>query len=414
MKLTLAEWEVHIGSLRPPSGVTSLERVRSVASQLDVLDAARKVLTIGGTNGKGSTALYAEAILLAQGRTVGTTISPHFESFNERIRLNGQSIADADLLRHFQSVEDARRTTPLTYFEFATLVALNAFTEAKVDVWVLEVGLGGRLDATNVVSSDVSVITNVALDHQAFLGSDREQIGTEKSGILRASTPFIFGEVDMPKSVAQAVTELETPVLKFQREFDFRYASDGSWEVDLFSGQQGETHRFPRPPQQPLSFAIASQAIAALNFPLKRDALERGLATRLTGRFEIVCHEQQIWVFDVAHNPAAVSHFVERFQREFGHHSEASVLLGLKADKDARGVYDALSSVIRELTLTSVSGVRAQTGTALAEHLGLPWEHVVDDVEKAVQKVSSRAKSNDLIVVVGSHDLVVRAKNALR
>src|SRR5688572_8428365 len=201
MPRTLPDWLDYIERQHPKSIDMGLQRVREVAQRLGLKRPARKVITIGGTNGKGSTVAFIEAIARAAGWRVGAYTSPHLLRYNERVRIDGVDADDAALVAGFEAIEAARGEVPLTYFEYGTLAALWLFERARLDLALLEVGLGGRLDATNLVDADVAVITTVDLDHQDWLGNDRESIGAEKAGIVRAWKPLVLGEDDPPASV---------------------------------------------------------------------------------------------------------------------------------------------------------------------------------------------------------------------
>ena len=413
MKQLLTEWENYIGKLRPTTDVSNLDRVQAVADRLSLRFNDKQVLTIGGTNGKGSTALYAEALLLSKNVEVGTTTSPHLFRFNERIRINGKTIADDQLLTQFKKVDAARGDTPLTYFEFATLIALNAFNEADVDALVLEVGLGGRLDATNIVNANVCAITNIALDHQALLGSDREQIGFEKAGILRPATPLVYGESDIPLSVLNKVIELGVPMRQSPRDFGWIRTSASCWQLEFFGRDGKESYRFNHLPQQRIDFAIATQAIAVLGYTLSQEVFDRVADTRLPGKFEVKKTAQRTWIFDVAHNPAALSYAKTRLLEEYPAGVNA-ILFASKSDKDFIGMHSVLDSLEAKITFTSTDSDRALTGNELAAHLGCPSSDAIDEATTALAHLLHETQPGDVIFVVGSHDLVARVQYALR
>ena len=207
MKRTLDQWLHYQLGTHPQAIAMGLERVRAVAERLDLLQLPCPVITVGGTNGKGSTVAYIEAIARASGYRTGAFTSPHLLRYNERIRIDGTEVSDADLVQAFEAIEAARADIALTYFEFGTLAALYLFARAGLDLAILEVGLGGRLDAVNIIDADIAVITTVDLDHQAYLGNDREAIGFEKAGIMRPGRPCILGEKDPPSSVLRFAYE---------------------------------------------------------------------------------------------------------------------------------------------------------------------------------------------------------------
>ena len=240
---TLDDWLAHAERVHPVGIDMGLARVRRVAESLGVLPPAAHNIVVAGTNGKGSTSVYLEALLLADGRSVGTTLSPHLSRFNERVRVNGQAVDDATLCDAFATIEDARGETTLTYFEFGVLVALLVFRRARVDATVLEVGLGGRLDAVNIVDGCVSVITSIGIDHVGYLGPDRESIGREKAGILRRGVPCVYGEASIPASIVSAAQALQAPVTRFGAGF-FRGGRRTQLELRrMFRFGAGSVHR---------------------------------------------------------------------------------------------------------------------------------------------------------------------------
>lgn len=413
MNKQLVDWQNYIESLRPVADVSNLERVREVADRLSLFFEGKQVVVIGGTNGKGSTALYTESILLSKNVQVGTTTSPHLFRFNERVRINGEIIADDPLLEQFGKVELARRDTPLTYFEFATLIALNVFKEADVETLILEVGLGGRLDATNIVGRDVCVITNIALDHQAVLGSGRDQIGYEKAGILRRAVPLVYGESDMPPSVRKRVSELEVPLFQIGRDFGSSRMTPSGWQMQLSAPQGRKTFRFARAPQQPLDFAIASQAVLNLGHELSQDLLKRSLGTGLPGKYEISETRERTWILDVAHNPAALKFVTTRLQEDFPQGVDVT-LFAAKKDKDASEMYKILQSLNTAIICTSTEDDRALTGSELRKLLGNTSDLAIDDPRIAINHLMYETEPGNVILVVGSHELVARVQNALR
>ena len=224
MPQTLAEWLEYIERQHPKTIDMGLDRVREVATRMGLKKPAKKVITVGGTNGKGSTVAFIEAIARAAGWKVGAYTSPHLLAYNERVRIDGADAGDADLVAAFEAVEAARGITLLTYFEYGTLAALWLFARSKLDLAILEVGLGGRLDATNLIDSDVAVITTVDLDHQDYLGNDLEAIGFEKAGIARAWKPLVLGDDDPPASVLRHAYAIGANTIRAGCDFFFETA----------------------------------------------------------------------------------------------------------------------------------------------------------------------------------------------
>ncbi|HVH84135.1 MAG TPA: Mur ligase family protein [Steroidobacteraceae bacterium] len=309
---TLAEWLELQDSVHPRTIDLSLERVTAVAERLGLIAPAFRVVTVGGTNGKGSVAAHAEALLRAAGTATGLFTSPHLVRYQERIRVNGAEAADAELIEAFERIEAARATDTLTFFEYNTLAALLIFERRAVEVAVLEVGLGGRLDATNLVAADVAVIASVGLDHREWLGESLEAIGAEKAGILRAGRPAVLGTAEMPASVYARIATLGTRALVAGRDFTWEVAGE-RWCYR--SARLALEDLAPSALAGSIQYRNAATAIAAVaalagSMPLPR-ALERSTANialaavHLAGRFQIVPGEIE-WILDIAHNePAA-------------------------------------------------------------------------------------------------------------
>ena len=284
MSLPLADWLARLERQHPRAIDLGLDRVRAVHARLGLGRPARYVATIGGTNGKGSTVAFVEAIARAAGHRVGAYTSPHLLAFNERIRIDGADADDASIVEAFEAVEAARGEVSLTYFEVATLAALWLFERAGLDLAVLEVGLGGRLDATNIVDPDVAVITTVDLDHQDWLGPDVEAIGFEKAGIARAWTPLVLGDDDPPSSVLRHAWAIGAKALRIGCDFFVEPGEDGWRWRDV-----GHAVDLPMPglaaPAQLRNAAVAIAALRALDLPVDDGALRAGVAdARLTGR----------------------------------------------------------------------------------------------------------------------------------
>src|ERR1700674_1797505 len=277
---TLAEWLTLQESVHPKSIDMELTRVAAVARALGVAEPAFPVMTVGGTNGKGSTVAHLEALLSALGASTGMFTSPHFIRYNERIRVNGDEVGDQELIAAFERIEAARGAIPLTFFEYNTLAALLLFAQPAVDVAVLEVGLGGRLDATNLVAADVAVVASVGLDHRDWLGDTLELIGAEKAGIFRASKPAVLGTPDMPASVFATIAALGARALVAERDFSWRVSAE-RWDYDGL----GVSLRGLPPPALAgsIQYRNAATAIAAVE-ALACDDAPRAAARRLTQR----------------------------------------------------------------------------------------------------------------------------------
>ncbi|KUJ84242.1 bifunctional tetrahydrofolate synthase/dihydrofolate synthase [Microbulbifer flavimaris] len=331
----LQTWLERLERLHPTEIELGLSRVAAVADTLGVQKPAPKVITVAGTNGKGSCVATMEALLLAGDRRVGAYSSPHLLRFNERIRIDGQEASDAALVEAFEAVEAARGATSLTYFEFTTLAALWLFQRAGVEFALLEVGLGGRLDAVNLVDADIAVITSVAIDHEAWLGSDREVIGREKAGILRPGSPFVCADPEPPLSVSSAAASLGAPSQFIGRDFTVegdRYRF-GELEVRL------PPVSLPRP-----SIAGAITALSLLEgLPAGgaegiRAAIER---IQLPGRCQQLTWRGRELLLDVGHNPAAAA-YLARWLADHPVSGKTIALVAAMGDKDLEGLFRPL------------------------------------------------------------------------
>lgn len=344
MDRTLDEWLAWMESHHPRQIELGLERVAQVARHMALDLAGAAVVTVGGTNGKGSCVAFLDSILRAQGYRVGCYTSPHLLRYNERVRIDGTPVDDAGLCAAFAAVEQAMQGISLTYFEFGTLAALWLFQRARLDVVVLEVGLGGRLDAVNIVDADVAVLTSVDLDHQDWLGSDRESIGREKAGIFRRGRPAICVDPQPPHSVvahAAAIGALWQPLgAAFHYEI-----GEHAWSWSGPGLPHGASHRDLPLPALPLpSAAAALAALQYLPLPVSDAAIRAGLRdARLAGRFQQVHWRGVDVVLDVGHNPHAARWLAQRLAQQ---PRPTRAVFAIMADKDVEAVLDALVDVI--------------------------------------------------------------------
>ena len=399
---TLAGWLEYIERQHPQPIAMGLERVAQVHAAMKVPFAC-PVITVGGTNGKGSTCAMLEAILQAAGYRTGLYSSPHLIRYNERVRVAGVELDDAALAESFEAVEAARGSIPLTYFEFGTLAAFYLFSRERIEALVLEVGLGGRLDAVNLIDADCAVLTSVGIDHIEFLGSTREAIGREKAGIFRAGRPAVVADPDPPATV------LDTGARLLRIDRDFGYVNQGSqWSWWGPSGKRGGlAHPALRGATQ---LRNASAAIAALDalrerLPVAMQDVRRGLAeVTLPGRFQVLPGRPQV-ILDVAHNPQAASVLAANLA-DAGFSPQVIAVLGMLKDKDMAGVVRAVAPRVTRWHLASLPGARgasaAELGRVLAqEKIDAPrMEHA--GVAEALAAARSEADENDKIVVFGS------------
>ena len=407
---SLEHWLDYIGSQHPEDMELGLDRVGEVARRLDLMHPALKVVTIAGTNGKGSTALALETLLLDASLTVGSTLSPHVSRFNERIRVNGCEASDATICDAFEQVEAARGELPLTYFEFAALAALFCFRRADVEVAVLEIGLGGRLDAFNLVDADVAVVTSIGLDHADWLGTDLEQIGREKAGIFRAGQTVVLGAVT--ESVHAAARELGCRALAFADGIRIRRGT-AAWDYgceDLKSEFRDIPTGSLAPENCALALTAAMLVLDSLNRPRPQD-VSALTGARLPGRME--CHEYdgRTLVLDVAHNPAAARFLARELGARWPDRQFVAVY-GALADKDAAGVVAELGDRVRDWLLIPTRGWRAQSASALAGKID-PGLKVFEDAGAALDAAVSLTGPEDGILAFGSFSAVEQVRALL-
>lgn len=408
MTTTLADWLARIGIEHPRGVKRGLDHVREVAARLDVLPPAATTIVVAGTNGKGSTTAFAEQLLLAGGHSVGTTMSPHVHRFNERIRIAGTDATDAMIVDALEAVDGARADIELSYFEYAVLAALVAIRRAEVDFAVLEVGLGGRLDAVNVVDADVAVITSIGLDHQEYLGDTRELIGAEKAGIVRQGRPLVFGDSTPPASVLDRARALGAPVFLAGRDF-------GSAGGALWVRERGQRLRFAYARDAAIDEVNAATALQAVRLashvPAQGHVDAAAATARNAGRFEIAEAGDATWVLDVAHNPDG-ARFLSRQLRERFAGRRIHAIVGCLGDKDVAGILSSLRPVVAEVAFADTGTERGRTGDSMRRAACEPAAFA-GSLEAAMAHFRSRGSSNSVILVCGSFDLVERARDRL-
>lgn len=405
----LREWLERLERLHPREIELGLERVGEVWRRLRPAQVPFVTVTVGGTNGKGSVVRLIESVLLAAGRHVGAYTSPHLLRYNERIRIGGAEVTDDTLCAAFERVESARGETSLTYFEFGTLAALDLFVRAGVDVALLEVGLGGRLDAVNLIEPDVAVVTSVDVDHTDWLGETREAIGREKAGIFRAGRPAVCGDPEPPASLPAHAHATGARLYRAGAHFRYRETGrDWSWnagEIQLTG--------LPRPRLELQNAATALMALACLpeRVVVNEEAVRQGLAnTSLPGRFQIIEGEVPV-ILDVAHNPAAATRLAERLAATECDGRTLAVVAML-ADKDGCGTLGALTDRVDAWFPAGLEGARGAPSSRLEDCLSTfgaevsgSHPHVADALDAAL----ADARPGDRVLVFGSFRTVAEA-----
>lgn len=406
---TLAEWLELQQAVHARSIDLGLERVAQVASRLGVLRPAQAVITVGGTNGKGSTVAHLEALLVASGVHTGAFTSPHLVRYNERVRIAGEPVSDAELVEAFERIERARGSTTLTFFEFGTLAALLIFGARRVEAALLEVGLGGRLDATNIVDPHVAVVCSIGFDHREWLGDTLEAIGAEKAGILRAGRPAVLGTADMPASVFAAIERLGARPIVAERDFRW-HASGERW---TYEGRRVRLDALPLPALagqiQLRNAATALAALEALGVPARLEQARVAAALRaerLPGRFQIVPGPVP-WILDVAHNEPAARVLAANLA-EHAAAGRTLAVAGLLRDKDVEAIGAALAPHVSAWIACSIPEARGLGSGELAARLRGTGRPIVEapSVAAGCALAQAQAKPGDRIVAFGSFHTV--------
>ena len=420
MPVDLESWLEHIGRQHPQAMALGLDRVREVAARLDVLEPATQSVIVAGTNGKGSACVVIESVLRCHGYRVGCTLSPHVRRYNERFRIDGQEVPDAVIVDALQRVDAARGGVALTYFEYSALAALCVIADARVDVAVLEIGLGGRLDAFNVIDADVAIVTSIGLDHQAWLGDTLDLIGAEKAGVFRPRQWAVIG-ADVPPSVDRAADVLGCRRVREGEAFSLRQR--GQPESWSYLGVTGLTCGGDSPGVAPRSVGVAL-ATCELLVQETPDAGARRLdsetvvsavaAARLEGRFQVEEFDGVTVILDVAHNPAAARYLNERIRSRFPARNIVGVM-GMLEDKDPGAFVTELADV-QTWVLVDTTGWRARSADDLA--LALSEHPSVDariagtyaTIAQALAAARSFCTGDDVILACGSFSVVSKVE----
>ncbi|WP_318470620.1 bifunctional tetrahydrofolate synthase/dihydrofolate synthase [Photobacterium leiognathi] len=396
---SLSIWLKYLEQLHTSAIDLGLDRVKAVGQKADLLKPAPCVITVAGTNGKGSTCAMLEAILIEAGYKVGVYSSPHLVRYNERVRINNQELDDSEHTKAFASVEAARGDISLSLFEFGTLSALTLFKNHQVDVVVLEVGLGGRLDATNIVDHDVSVITSLAIDHVDWLGDNIDVIGYEKAGIFRSGKPAICGQPHPPATVPAHADDIGAELYQVGYQFEYQVEDNHwNWQCGAFDLTLLPLPNLPLP-----NAATALMALGAAELDISEENIINGLKkAQLPGRMQRVS-EQPLIIMDVAHNPHSAEYFANQLSKikQKEGKNKIHAVVAMLHDKDIASTIAAMRDTVDDWYPASLTGPRAATAEEILQHL--PANCVgFDKPESAFDQALTQAGEDDMVIVFGS------------
>ena len=405
---SLDDWLCYLESVHPANIEMGLERVARVANNIGLLTSSSKIILIAGTNGKGTTARCLESLLLAQGYRVGTYASPHLIRYNERVRVDGAELDDQYHVDAFNLLEQGRGDTPLSYFEYGTLGALAIFKRLEVDYVLLEVGLGGRFDATNIVTPYASIITTIDLDHKEYLGDTRELVAYDKAGIFRESTPAIIGDLNIPHTMTDYGKEINANMVLSGSDFIFKeHAQSFSWQF------KEHNLELPKPAIPCQNVATALTALSVLNLLPSDEVITQCLANLVVeGRFQQLSAEPLVYT-DVAHNPESARYLATKLASYKDKGFKIHALAAMLADKDKVGVLKEVSDVVDEWSFASLEGPRGDSAANLHQALlSIPnsyFKQGYNSVEAALDAILPNQPTNTLLIVFGSFFTVAGA-----
>jgi dihydrofolate synthase/folylpolyglutamate synthase len=420
---SLAQWLSYLETIHLNEIDLGLKRISQVAKRLNIDLSFAQVVTVAGTNGKGTTCAFIENALLASDKTVAVYSSPHIENFNERLRINSVDIDDQSLINAFEQIERQREDVSLTYYEYTTLAALLVLMKIKPAVVILEVGLGGRLDATNLIDADIAVITTIDLDHQAYLGDNRESIGFEKAGIMRAERKVVIGDTHCPKSVIEHAKTINAIVSLRGQEFSVQQQNLTTDEVchSLWGWKFGDkqVNRLHKPfiPQDNVATALTVLALLddfmfAFDTQSINSLIEK---TKVPGRTELLTIEglNSPVLLDVGHNPQAARYLVEHLKSQ--KYNKLYAVSGMLKDKDIANTFKPLSALVEHWYLGGLSMPRGATAEELAKKLSLNEDSVncFDNITQAFRMANKNSTTTDLILVFGSFHTVAEVRRLL-
>ena len=414
VKKSLTEWLSYLENIHSVEIDLGLQRIAKVAERLNISFPNSKVVTVAGTNGKGTTCAFLENALLGQNKTCAVYSSPHIARFNERLRVNRSDIDDDALVTAFERIEHARADISLTYYEYTTLAAFLILMNKAPDVIILEVGLGGRLDATNIISADIAVITTIDLDHQAFLGDTREAIGFEKAGIMRLNAPVVIGDTDPPQSLAAHASNIGAIPYFRQQSFTVEESENDSWCWRYSETEFSELGNCYIPQD---NVATALMVLALLTKPLSLQLSGNFInqiinQTKVPGRLEKF-HDNCDIILDVGHNPQAARYLAQQLQKM--KYNNVSAVIGMLSDKDIENSLKSIASEIDTWYLGQLYLPRASSSKDMA-NTASKFANAIncfDNVSQAFKIANHQASADDLILVFGSFFTVAEVRDLL-
>lgn len=410
----LTEWLSYLESIHSVEIDLGLTRIGVVAKQLNIDFATSTVITVAGTNGKGTTCAFLENALLAQNITCAVYSSPHIERFNERLRLNRNEVNDEALVDAFEQIESKRGDISLTYYEYTTLAAFLVLMAEQPEVIILEVGLGGRLDATNIIDADVAVITTIDLDHQAFLGNTREAIGFEKAGIMRSNRPVVIGDTNPPGSLALHAKDIGAKTYIRHDDFTIEQANGSSWHWRDNNIEFSDLHHC-NIPQDNVATAIKVITVLQdkLSLTLNSALINQTIkATKVAGRMEKFSVHCDV-ILDVGHNPQAARYLVEQLQQL--NYTKIHAVLGMLVDKDVTNTLAPLLPIVEQWYIGTLNSPRACKAEVIVESSQIDPAKLncFDNVSQGFKMAKENAKATDLILVFGSFFTVAEIRRLL-
>lgn len=404
---TFDEWLSYLETLHPSTIELGLSRILPIALALNLTHFEAKVVTVGGTNGKGSVVKTLEQVSLRAGYKVASYTSPHLLHFSERLQINNQSLSSQEWVAAFIKIEQARGATALTFFEFTTLAALLLCKQHKLDIIILEVGLGGRKDAVNCVESDLAIVTNVDIDHVDWLGGTREAIGYEKAGIFRAGKVALCGDPSPPLSLLQAAKESEVELYMFGKQYT-AVAGGTDWDFCI-TGQR--KIKLPQPNLELQNVATGLMALELIGLSATDLVIASAMQTlKLPGRYEVLQHAPKI-ILDVAHNPQAATLLAQKLSREFPR-GRCHAVIGMRQDKDYVKVISPLLELIDSWYTVTINSPFALEAIKLTQHLSKCGAccYTANSMEQALDALLPHCQADDIVVIFGSFYTVAAAK----